>query len=621
MRPVSSLALLLLTGLLAAGLARAEAGAPSPETTKVSAVTDVTVGIVDTFNPRFFIDTYTPLIERLKARYPQYRFTTVEFPRGEPIDSTRLGANGFVILSSGDAVRESELGLQQIATRRRADRKEADHSVGAVFLVRAGSTLKTLADLKGRSVATTDPNAFEGSAVPKGELAEQGEDPDEFFGEIVYTEWNYPDVLQMVTLGMTDVGILSTCEWEDAVAAGVVGAHELRIVNDRTAPGDRCRRSTALYPDLMLAALPTASPEVVRDITIAVLTQPVDEGGYDWISNTNLTDVRNLYRTLREGPYAYLRDWSAAGLWRRFHTEIALGVFALLLVAVHIVRVNLLVRRRTRELQQASAARERAAEALRESRAQLERLERGATVTQLSAMFAHEVKQPVTNAANYLNALLLMKERGLRDETREESAFRRALSEVYRAADILDRVRAALKRERTKFERFDLARLPERAIRHSRAKKAGIPVECFGLETPAVVLGDAMELELVLVNLLNNAVDALTQAKIVGPRIRVSLLRESDTALLRVEDNGPGVPPERLAKLGKPVLSDKPEGLGFGLAIAASLAEAHGGRLRFVAGRGAYYAALVLNILGLVLGVLLVVLPAASILFSVFAGV
>ena len=584
MRPVSSLALLLLTGLLAAGLARAEAGAPSPETPEVSAVTDVTVGIVDTFNPRFFIDTYTPLIERLKVRYPQYRFTTVEFPRGEPIDSTRLGANGFVILSSGDAVRESELDLQQIATRRRADRKAADRSVGAVFLVRAGSTLKTLADLKGRSVATTDPNAFEGSAVPKGELAEQGEDPEGFFGEVFYTEWNYPDVLQMVTLGMTDVGILSTCEWEDAVAAGVVGAHELRIVNDRTAPGDRCRRSTALYPDLMLAALPTASPEVVRDITIAVLTQPVDEGGYDWISNTNLTDVRNLYRTLREGPYAYLRDWSAAGLWRRFHTEIALGVFALLLVAVHIVRVNLLVRRRTRELQQASAAREKAAEALRESRAQLERLERGATVTQLSAMFAHEVKQPVTNAANYLNALLLMKERGLRDETREESAFRRALSEVYRAADILDRVRAALKRERTKFERFDLARLPERAIRHSRAKKAGIPVECFGLETPAVVLGDAMELELVLVNLLNNAVDALTQAKIVGPRIRVSLLRESDTALLRVEDNGPGVPPERLAKLGKPVLSDKPEGLGFGLAIAASLAEAHGGRLRFEAG-------------------------------------
>ena len=232
MRLLSSLALLFGGVLSVCGAFSVRADEPASPREPV----DVAVGIVDTFNPRFFIDTYTPLIERLKTRYPQYRFTTVEFPRGEPIEPSRLGTNGFVILSSGDAVRESDLGLQQIATRRRADRKEADRSVGAVFLVRAGSTLKTLADLKGRSVATTDPNAFEGSAVPKGELAEQGEDPEDFFGEVFYTEWNYPDVLQMVTLGMADVGILSTCEWEDAVAAGVVEAQELRIVNERTAP-------------------------------------------------------------------------------------------------------------------------------------------------------------------------------------------------------------------------------------------------------------------------------------------------------------------------------------------------------------------------------------------------
>lgn len=73
---------------------------------------DVAVGLVDTLHPRFCIDVCASLI-RLKARHPQYLFRSEERPPGKPVDPSKFGANGFVILSSGDAVRGSDPGWRR----------------------------------------------------------------------------------------------------------------------------------------------------------------------------------------------------------------------------------------------------------------------------------------------------------------------------------------------------------------------------------------------------------------------------------------------------------------------------------------------------------------------------
>ena len=88
--------------------------------------------------------------------------------------------------------------------------------------------------------------------------------------------------------------------------------------------------------------------------------------------------------------------------------------------------------------------REAAAEALRQNRQRLANLERAGTVAQLSALFAHEVKQPITAIVNYLTGIRMLRAQG-RTREREEKALGLALKAAYRAADIVERVRRTAK--------------------------------------------------------------------------------------------------------------------------------------------------------------------------------
>ncbi len=113
----------------------------------------VRVGLVDTFTPSFYIDVYTPLIESLKARLPQYRFETKEISHADAMKPESVENIDFVIVSSGGARMLSRAGLQQIATLRKSRCADVSRSVGAVFLVPAGSPVQTIEDLRGRRVA------------------------------------------------------------------------------------------------------------------------------------------------------------------------------------------------------------------------------------------------------------------------------------------------------------------------------------------------------------------------------------------------------------------------------------------------------------------------------------
>jgi len=102
---------------------------------------------------------------------------------------------------------------------------------------------------------------------------------------------------------------------------------------------------------------------------------------------------------------------------------------------------------------------------------------------------------------------------------------------------------------------------------------------------PAAVAVDRQMFRRVLLNLIQNAADALADAKTAAPKIKVGLRREGDVFVIEVEDNGPGIPPERRELIFDPYVTTKNTGTGLGLAIVKKIAIEHGGMITADASR------------------------------------
>ncbi|MDB5464787.1 MAG: hypothetical protein JWP23_3176 [Phenylobacterium sp.] len=223
-----------------------------------------------------------------------------------------------------------------------------------------------------------------------------------------------------------------------------------------------------------------------------------------------------------------------------------------------------------------------ASEALRAAQADLAHVNRVATMGQLTASIAHEVNQPI--AAAVINAQAAMRWLGSDppnlDEVRE--ALGRAIDSGRRAGDVIGRIRAVVSKAPPRTSRFDLneAASDVIALTRSEALKHGVSVQArLATDLPSVD-GDRVQLQQVILNLIMNAIEAMSGAD-DGPR-ELRLSTETDAAggvRVAVRDSGPGLDAKSAARLFEAFYTTKPEGMGMGLAICRSIVEEHGGRL------------------------------------------
>jgi PAS domain S-box-containing protein len=225
--------------------------------------------------------------------------------------------------------------------------------------------------------------------------------------------------------------------------------------------------------------------------------------------------------------------------------------------------------------------RKRAQEALQEAQAELAHVTRVTTVGALTAAIAHEINQPI--AATVANASA-----GLRwiaaqppalEETRQ--ALARIVRDGNRAGEVIGRIRALVKKGPPRKERFDIneAVLEVISLSNSELQRNRVELQPHLSRDLPLVPGDRVQLQQVILNLILNAVQAMSGVADRPRELGVGSGASDSQVFVEVRDSGSGFDASNLDRLFDPFYTTKPNGMGMGLAISHSIVEAHGGRI------------------------------------------
>jgi signal transduction histidine kinase len=256
--------------------------------------------------------------------------------------------------------------------------------------------------------------------------------------------------------------------------------------------------------------------------------------------------------------------------WERYSWQIGLTAAVVLLQAGLIAL--LLHERRRRQLAEVQA---------RQRTAELARVNRFSTAGELTALIAHEINQP-------LGAILLSTESAdiiLKSPSPDIAELGEIVGEIssnnQRATEVIRRMRSLLKKAPFELKGLDLNDLAQDTVDFLSPLARGRKVELIGATSPDAlpILGDRIQLQQVLMNLVVNGMDAMKETSTENRIIRIGTSRDEEFAELSVSDGGPGIPEDRLKQVFEPFFTTKAEGMGMGLSIARTIVEAHNGQV------------------------------------------
>jgi PAS domain S-box-containing protein len=224
--------------------------------------------------------------------------------------------------------------------------------------------------------------------------------------------------------------------------------------------------------------------------------------------------------------------------------------------------------------------RQRSEEALHKAQAELVYVTQVATLGELAASLAHEINQPLGAVVNNASACVRWLSAQNLEEARQSAV--RIIADGHRAGDIVSRIRALARKTTPHKDWLDVNALIREvlALVRSDVQRYGVTLQMHLATDLPPVLGDRIQLQQVVLNLLDNALDALRGVPEGSREVQISSgILASQSVHVVVRDTGSGLTAESLAHLFDAFYTTKPEGMGLGLAISRRIIEAHGGQL------------------------------------------
>jgi two-component system sensor histidine kinase TtrS len=536
----------------------------------------VRIGVLAYRGPAESVESWAELARMLGAAIPQYRFEQVLLDGAGLREAVRSERLDFVLTNPGHYVSlAAEFGIRRIATVELPESLSPERSIGSAVIVRADrGDLTELSDVRHKRIAAVAPDAFGGYLAAAHELHRLGIELDAGDAKTIFIGYPQQRALEALSDGSADAAIVRTCLVEQLAAKGLARAEEFKTLSPRAEKGFRCTTSTPLYPDWPFAVTRQGDRELAKAVTVALLSMPPAANGLTWNVPADYQAVQDLFQEQMSGPYADLASTTVRGLLKRYRPYVLTVLVVLIGFLAHVVRVQYLVARRTAEL---GKAEERA----RRLQQEAEHMARLSILGEMAGTLAHEINQPLATISTYAQSLERRFAAGRIDAEQFAEAGREIAAQAERAGGVVRRIRSFARKRESVRETKPLVDTVREAVNLFSGMLPALPRVVLDDDLPVgtPIEADHLQLQQVVLNLLKNAADAMAGLPVEDRCIHVRCDRHEDRLRICVADRGPAVEPETLVRLFEPFFTTKTDGLGLGLAICKSIAEAHGGRL------------------------------------------
>lgn len=485
----------------------------------------------------------------------------------------------YAILSPDSyAALERLCGAHALVSQKRT--KDTDKKIigGALVVRTSENNIKQLSDLKSVAVVQSESNAFFVKAFLR-EIQLGGF--SSFYRSPIKMEKIKESEIELINRLIEkqhEAVLLPFGRLEQLIKTEPRLNNEVKVIVPAFSNSSFDYASTPLYPGWTVAAFPPADSVRTSLLTRCLLEMPSENSEFDWALAPNYESVHELLTTTQDKDYLTLTKPSIFAFFKQFWIFFVFILFAVLGLIIHTLRTEFLVKKKTQELTQALREKEAMKKEVNAYLQRLSSLERIAMAGEISSMLAHELKQPMGVIHNYARGItrLLNKNTSI-ERNMMESVIKKIDEQSKKAALIIDHVRNYAKnKERNKIP-VDLCLVSKETIKNfTMVFNFEITSE---MEPDVFIIGDPLEIELLLNNLLKNALEAVSQVK--HPTIHFSLTKTEDHSVIEISDNGPKLTDQKLKSIGTPLQSNKPSGWGLGLVIVRRIVESAGGEIRF----------------------------------------
>lgn len=256
-------------------------------------------------------------IQSLRRSFGEENVRVREYTMTELAEAIRDEEVDIFLSSAGFYWRLMQSGAVAVASLASKAYPDPNHGEGSAFVVRSDSTIQSFVDMKGKMAAASSAGGFTGYLIPMGEVVRRGFAFEKFFSSVAFVG---PDDrlkagFDLMREGKVDVAILRQCWLEHYLQKHPQERGMYRVIEprDRTPAQLKngvCQRSTELYPSWVLASAPAAPPEITKAMVYAAFSMAPTGDGHYWTVGTDYRAVDELYRSLRLGPYEWMRNWT-----------------------------------------------------------------------------------------------------------------------------------------------------------------------------------------------------------------------------------------------------------------------------------------------------------------------